>query len=183
MARNFTQLKKSKTSRELNELCAEIATEYAISNDDHAESWFVEEYDISRSCYYKAKDYAVVRYLVTDEIVNYMRLKSMANQERNCSYGGRSTVQKYNKLLDDRKKYCVSKAREIARTIHPISFLLEVDGITIEMLYRILQEAFSSGYLSFEEWKNIQIKLLQYSKDWDQYVYVNQFFQQRLAIK
>ena len=53
---------------------ARIAEEYAYSDDECARTHFSEKYKISVGVFYKARDFAVICYLIDDDVCE--RLKS-----------------------------------------------------------------------------------------------------------
>ena len=164
MAKNFSDLKKIKTIREFNKLCAEIAREYAETDIFQAETYFTEEYGITPSCYRKMKEYAVTHYLVSDWIVGKMEEKAKANQTRSCSYSrGKSSSTYYSKLLQERRKYCVGLMRDFATSILTVHDFVEIHGIFDARLFAsIIKEALTTkDAFQYDEIKQIQIRMMQ----------------------
>ena len=103
--RSFTELKKTMSSLELEKFCNKIATEYATSEGAFSRSYFVKEYEISASCFYKILSTAVVNSLVTLELVFKMEEKACKNQKAHAEEAGHSSRIHYAKLRQKRKEH------------------------------------------------------------------------------
>ena len=162
MAMNFTDLKKSMSLQELNRMCIEIATEYAETNLFHAETYFMEKYNITRSCYNKAKEYAVTHYLVSDSIVNRMQEKAIENQARSSYSRGNSSKSHYNRLRQERKKYCISLIKKFETYIFsPSEFMKEHEIPCQDTFYVIVREALTTEReFPFESVRQIQSRFI-----------------------
>lgn len=102
MARTFTQLKKSMSTEDWNRFCRRIALEYADSSAIFSVKYFCKEYDLTKSCYEKIKEYAIVNNLVSDGIVDMMMEKSIKNQQAHCKTAGITTIEKFARLSNIR---------------------------------------------------------------------------------
>lgn len=103
-ARNWTQLKKSMTTEQLNRFCKKLAEQYANSESYFAMDYFCKLHNITTSCYYKVKEYAVTQNLVDDDIVNKMMRKSAGNRDMHAKDAGVATVAKFARMSEERKK-------------------------------------------------------------------------------
>lgn len=181
MARNFKDLKKRMTVLELNRFCVKIAKEYAESDIFQAETHFTEEYDITPSCYRRAKEHAVTHYLVDDWTVNRMEAKSKANQARSCSYSkGKSSSTYYSRLRQERKEYCIWLMREFEASILTVSSFMQIHGIfDAHMFSAIVKEALIvRTVFPFEVTKEIQIRMMQDCRSETEFLQVCKFFNQ-----
>ena len=104
MARTFTFLKKNMTKENFESFCRKLTKEYADSNSFFSAKYFCKQYDIAKSCFEKIKEYAVVNNLVSDDTVKAIMKKSIENQKRHCKKAGETTVEKYGRLISERKK-------------------------------------------------------------------------------
>lgn len=111
MAQTFTRLKKILSVDEFNELCRKVALEYADSVEYYSADYFCKRYDITKSCFQKMIDYAIVNNLISDNTVNRMMNKAIANQRRHCKTAGITTIEKYARLQNERTE---NFQREIA---------------------------------------------------------------------
>lgn len=164
MAKNFSDLKKNKTTHEFNKLCAEIAREYAETNIFHAETYFTEQYDITPSCYKKIMEFSVTHYLVDDLTVDRMEEKAKANQIRSCHYSkGESSTNKYKRLRRERREYCVVLMRKFSTSILTVHDFVEIHGIFDAHLFAsIIKEALTTqDAFLYEEIKQIQMRMMQ----------------------
>ena len=109
-ARNWTQLKNSMTTEQLKKFCKKLAERYAKSESYFAKDYFCRLYNITASCYYKAKEYAIVQNLVDDDTVNKMLKKSASNRDRHAKDAGAATVAKFARMSEERKKNKIIQA-------------------------------------------------------------------------
>ena len=100
MARNFSDLQKSKTTRELNNFCKEVAENYAWTADTIG--YLMEKHDLTKRGAHRTLAYAVVHYLVDDKTVSKMANKASQNQRGYSS--GSSSDRKYGELREERRK-------------------------------------------------------------------------------
>lgn len=80
--RSFTQLKNSMTLKEFETFCRRIATQYAKFEEQYSASYFVKAENITKGCFYKILYEAIIRNLVSEELVNMMETKSICNQKK-----------------------------------------------------------------------------------------------------
>jgi len=103
--RSFTTIKKTMESDELEKFCKKIAEEYANSEPNFSRRYFCKQYRISESCYDKIKELAIVTDLVTDDIVEKMLAKSIANQNLHSNGAGISSIKKFAEMYKERHKH------------------------------------------------------------------------------
>ncbi len=104
--RSFTELERTKTQEELESMAKKIAIEYSKSEAQFARTYFSEQYNISKDCFYKMLEYATVRNLISEEDVNNIALKASGNQR--CHANGNFPVTSYlhwNEIKKKRNKY------------------------------------------------------------------------------
>lgn len=77
------KVKHSLTNRDV----AKIAKEYANSDYDLASTHFSEKYNVSKSVFYKIRDYAVIFCLIDEDCCKRLKKKTLANYERNNPNG------------------------------------------------------------------------------------------------
>ncbi len=106
--RNFTQLKKAMSEEELRKFCKKIAEEYADSKGEYARSYFVKEYDISGSCFYKILETSIIKNWVSDETMLKMEEKAVENQKVHAETAGLSTRKHYSEMRQKRQEYIIS---------------------------------------------------------------------------
>lgn len=66
-----------------NEDIIKIATEYANSSLEFSRSYFTSKYNFSTSAFYKLREYAIVCYLVDNDLYEKIREKSLTNFKNN----------------------------------------------------------------------------------------------------
>ena len=66
-----------------DEIISKMVTEYANSEPDFARSYFSEKYNISKSIFYQARDFAIIFCLVDGETCKKVKRKTVANYKRN----------------------------------------------------------------------------------------------------
>lgn len=81
IAKQFVDFKKRHSLS--NQDITKMITEYADSDLDFAKSYFSEKYNISKSVFYKARDYAVIFCLIDEETCKKLKRKTVANYKRN----------------------------------------------------------------------------------------------------
>ena len=81
IVRQFVDFKKRHSLS--NQDITQMITEYADSDLDFAKSYFSEKYNISKSVFYKARDYAVIFCLIDEETCKKLKRKTVANYKRN----------------------------------------------------------------------------------------------------
>ena len=110
--RSITQLKKTMNYEEFNVFCGLLAKQYANSETQFARTYFCERYNISKNCYYKILEYAIVTNLVSDKVVSRMMNKAIANAEAHAIGGGNAVNIHYNKMLAQRNNYILLQIPE-----------------------------------------------------------------------
>lgn len=103
--RSFGELKKQMSLDEFNDFCQKLTKEYANSEARFSRSYLCNYYDISKDCYYKVMEFAVVMDLVTEEEFNKMLNKSVANQNMHSEGAVSSSIAKYAKMYAARCEY------------------------------------------------------------------------------
>ena len=96
--RSFITLKSSMKEEEFQKFRKKIAEEYANSACEYARSYFLKQYEISQECYYQILSSVVIENIVSDETVEKMELKALANQKTHAVNAGLSTRKHYNNL-------------------------------------------------------------------------------------
>ena len=160
MARNFSDLQKSKTARELNSFCKEVAENYAWTADTIG--CLMEKHDLTKRGVNRALAYAVVHYLVDDRTVSEMAKKASENQSGHSS--GFSSQRKYEKLRRERREESIKFVKELMDCVISTDDFMELRGITgrdYDQLSSILWEALTlSGEFSTGEVQQVLLKLL-----------------------
>lgn len=148
--RSYTKIKKSMSAKEFKSFCIEIAEKYANSNEEFARSYFMKEYDISASCFYKILEITVVCNWVSDETVRKMEAKALKNQKAHAVEAGLSTRKHYAEMRQKRQDYIVSLYTEkeiedlaVKFAYSPLSKkqFAEVEGISTAILDKLLKKA------------------------------------------
>ncbi len=83
--RSFTELEHTKTQEELEAIAKKIAVEYSESDAQFARTYFSEQYNISKDCFYKLLEYATIRNIISEEVVNNIALKASGNQRNHAN--------------------------------------------------------------------------------------------------
>lgn len=107
--RSFKVLKESMTAEEFKCFCKKIALEYANTRNEYARSYFKEQYKISVGCFYSILETAVINNWVSEEDVNRMEAKALANQKAHAEEAGISTRVHYANLRKKRNEYLLCK--------------------------------------------------------------------------
>lgn len=89
--------------------CKRIANQYAKSDDHFSSSYFVKAENITRSCFYRVIEEAVVRNWISEDTVNKIEAKSISNQKYHAQNAGESTLRKYAELRRKRNEYIFSQ--------------------------------------------------------------------------
>ena len=105
--KNFTAKKKELSPEGLNHFVKRIATQYANSDGQFSATYFTKAEGITSSCFYRVLDEAVIRNLVSEEIVEKMEQKAISNQQRHCEEAGSRTILHYNDLRMKRREYII----------------------------------------------------------------------------
>lgn len=110
--RNSKKLRETYSLSAFYKLARDIATEYASTSPVRARSILMEKYDVSESTYYYMLEFAITHYLVSDNIIQQMQEKTLANQSNHGNHGYSSNL-KYAKLLEERKNYSAFTQKDI----------------------------------------------------------------------
>lgn len=142
--RSFTQLKKSMTYKQFNNLCKKITEEYATSESRFARSYYTKQYEISDSCYYKIIEYAIVTNLVNDLIVSKAMNKALNNQKAHSMNAGCSTKVKYSKMYTKRCAYIANlyNTEKIKQIAIDYAYTPEVSKTDLATSYGITRKIF-----------------------------------------
>lgn len=128
--RSFRELKKTMKEKELLEFCKKIAEEYANSSLEFARSYFMDKYDITSSCFYKCLELAIIRNLITEDLIEKMERKSINNQKAHDTTAGAKTHLKYYKMRKERDLNIFAEFSDN-----------EIEKIAIEFAYSKLKKA------------------------------------------
>lgn len=183
-ARSFTKLKKLMSLSEFESFCRRIAVQYANSYEQYSCSYFMKAENISRDCFYKILDEAVIRNLVTDEIVNKMEMKAILNQKRHATNAGKTSQQHYAQLRKKRNEYIIFLYSDIEIKILAEDFAKSTEEtkadfanryeISIPILDTLLKKAFTENIINDETCKMIEKR----SKEKDSSKRAEMFFTQ-----
>lgn len=89
-----------------NSIIVKMVTEYANSESDLACTYFSEKYKISKSAFYKARDYAIICCLVDNHICKRVKNKSANNCKRNNpKKSGRKSLTHFEELYTKRQNF------------------------------------------------------------------------------
>lgn len=150
--RTYTELKKQMTVEQFELFCKKLATRYANSEKQFSCSYFVKTENITKSCFYRILGEAIIRNLVSEEIVRKMEEKSLFNQKQHVQKAGITTLKHYGELRikrdekiisqyteEDIKKLAEDFAQNPEKTKEEIA---KKYGITRTALQRLLNKAF-----------------------------------------
>ena len=89
-----------------NSVIVKMVTEYANSEPDLACTYLSEKYKISKSTFYKARDYAIICCLVDNHICKRVKNKSVNNYKRNNpKKSGRKSLTHFEELYTKRQDF------------------------------------------------------------------------------
>ena len=89
-----------------NSIIVKIVTEYANSEPDLACTYLSEKYKISKSAFYKARDYAIICCLVDNHICKKIKDKSVNNYKRNNPQkSSRKSLMHFEELYTKRQDF------------------------------------------------------------------------------
>lgn len=90
----------------LNQEIKQIMVEYANSDFEHASSFFCNKYDISKSIFYKLRDYAVIFCIIDEETCKQVKRKTIENYKRNNPNGStKGPVDHFSELCVKRQQF------------------------------------------------------------------------------
>lgn len=168
--RNYTYLKKNMNSAEFKGLCKQIAIEYAKSENHFSYSYFVKNYNITKSCFYRILEEAIVTNLISEDDVRKMEIKAISNQKNYAANAGESTLRHYALLRSKRNNYILesysneqikSLAEDFAANskISKLEFAEKYD-ISIVVLDKMLKKAFIENIIDDQTCKEIEKRSL-----------------------
>lgn len=171
--RSFTQLKNSMTLKEFETFCRRIATQYAKSEEQYSASYFVKAENITKGCFYKILYEAIIRNLVSEELVDMMEAKAICNQKAHAVNAGETTRRHYAKLRKERNEYIIysftdAEIKQLADNFAKSLEETKIDfakryGIKISVLDALLKKAFVENIAEDVTCKEIEKRSL--SKD------------------
>lgn len=164
--RSFTQLKKEKDVKELNSLCKKVVESYAKSSGEFSQTYYCDHYNISKSCFGRMRDYAVITELVSEDIAWKATQKGISNQQAHSSEAGRIAMQHYYDLLRKRVEYIIysfsaEEIKEIAERFANESSLSKAELATktdtsIKVIDNLLKRAIIENIISDEIFEKIK---------------------------
>lgn len=102
--KQFTDFKKRHSLS--NQDITKMMTEYANSEYDLASSYFSEKFNISKSIFYKVRDYSVICCLVDEELCKRIKRKTIENYKRNNPKGStKGPVDHFSELCVKRQQF------------------------------------------------------------------------------
>lgn len=169
--RNYSYLKKNISSTEFKDFCRKIANQYANSEGHFSYSYFCEKENITKSCFYRVIEEAVIMNWVSEDTVNKIEAKSIFNQKYHAQNAGGTTLRKYAELRKKRNKYIISLysneeikniAKEFAENFEVTKkdFAKKYD-ISIVVLDTLLRKAFVENIADDEICKAIEERSIQ----------------------
>lgn len=168
--RSFTKLKNSMRLIEFESYCRKIAVQYANSDGQYSSSYFMKAENISKDCFYKILDEAVIRNLVADEIVDKMETKAVLNQKRHALNAGETSQQHYAQLRKKRNEYIIFLYSDIEIKVLAEDFAELVNetkadfakrnGISTAVLDTLLKKAFTENLIDDETCRKIEKRSL-----------------------
>lgn len=168
--RTYTKLKKQMSVIEFETFCKRIANQYGKSEGHYSASYFVENENITRRCFYRILEEAIVRNLVTEQTVNYMEAKAISNQRNYGKNAGEATLRHYAQLRKKREEFIISQYSklEIKKVAEDFAKSLELSkkdfakkyGISISILDALLKTAFVENIADDQICKKIEKRSL-----------------------
>ncbi len=168
--RNYTQLKNSMTLIEFEKFCKKIANQYAYSNSEYSSSYFCRNENITRACFYKILDDAVIKNLVEEETIQKMESKAILNQKNHAANAGTTTKSHYSTLRSKRNQYIISLYSDVEIKILAEDFAESVEETKAEFAKRykvsnmvidaLLKKAFINVIIDDETCRKIQERSL-----------------------
>ncbi len=170
--RNYSYLKKHMSQEDFKSFCKRIANQYAKSDNHFSSSYFMKTENITKSCFYRVVEEAVVRNWVSEDMVNKIEAKSISNQKYHAQNAGESTIRKYAELRRKRNEYIFSQysdaeIKELAKAfaersdeISKRDFAKKYD-LSIMVLDALMKKAFVENIADDETCKTIERRSLQ----------------------
>lgn len=106
--RTFKEVKEKLTTTEFENFARKIAKQYANFEPHFSAFYFVRQEDITKDCFYKLLEEAIIRGLVSEEEVEKMEQKAIKNQKAHSSVLGKRTINHYRKLRKERDEHLIS---------------------------------------------------------------------------
>lgn len=164
--RSFTKVKNSLNLKEFESFCRRIATQYAKSDGEYSGSYFMKAENITRDCFYKILDEAIIRNLVSDELLDKMEAKAIANQKSHAANAGETSRQHYATLRKKRNEYIICSysdieikvlAGDFAESTNEIKAdFAKRNGISTSILDTLLKKAFVENIADDDTCKKIE---------------------------
>ena len=168
--RSFTKVKNYMNLKEFESFCRRIATQYAKSDGEYSASYFMKTENITRNCFYKILEEAIIRNLVSDELVEKMEAKAIANQKNHAVNAGETSRTHYAMLRKKRNEYIICSYYEIEKKALAEEFAEAVNetksdfakrnGINTAVLDTLLKKAFTENLIDDETCKKIEKRSL-----------------------
>lgn len=168
--RSFRDLSKSMTAIQIDNFCKRIAESYANSETKFARSYYTEHENISKSCFYKVLERAVILNLVSEKTVNKMERKAELNQSVHAKGAGMTSKEKYAILRKKRNEYIIflysdEEITELAKDFanHPeiskAQFAERYD-VSIQVIDTLLKKAITENLIDDEIFAKIEERSL-----------------------
>lgn len=153
-------------------MICEIATAYANTKVQYSYRYFCEEYQISKSVFYKLLERAIVENIVGDATVERMSRKAAFNSAGKAGTGGaiRSNVH-YRNLLSRRRTYTLEKEEAISWTEKYANDILDKktfcmkNHITVRLLDTTILRAVMYNWVTDEIFDMLKQKSLRRKAD------------------
>ena len=169
--RSFSKLKRSMNLKDFESFCRRIATQYAKSDGQYSGSYFMKTENITRDCFYKILDEAIIRNLVSDELVDKMEAKAIVNQKNHAPNAGETSRNHYAILRKKRNEYIICSFSEIEIKVLAEDFAELVqqtkadfakrNGISVSVLDALLKKAFVENIADDETCRKIEKRSLE----------------------
>lgn len=136
-----------------NEIIAKMISEYANSDSSFARTHFSEKYDISTHTFYKARDFAIIFWLVDNQTCQKVRNKAAKNySSNNVQHTSRESLAHFEYLLEQRRDVINSFSDNEIRAIG-FKYIngISVDNIAIayDVGAGIINTLISKGIIEF----------------------------------
>lgn len=187
MPRTFKKLKLEMSERDFGEFAIEIAQAY-VSSDFKSKAEIANEYELNQRAVTDFMDYAIIHYLVNDDMVDQMERKSIKNQSKHSpDRSAESTIAHYRmlrkkraelaicELSDDRIRQIAERfANETDKTKGDIAIMYGLSKAIIDI---ILKKAITEGICDDDTFIKIEQRSLKNCAK-DNYEKTKKFFQQ-----
>lgn len=187
--RSFSKLKHSMNLMEFESFCRKVATQYAKSDGQYSGSYFMKTENITRDCFYKILDEAVIRNLISEELVDKMESKSINNQKNHATNAGESSKQHYAMLRKKRNEYIICLYSDIEIKILAEDFAESIEEskkdfakryeISTPVLDVLLKKAFTENIADDMTCKKIEKRSLAKNSSKKTKMFFEQLWQRR----